>query len=66
MFLARKYTPAAYKEIGDYFGKRRHSTVISAEKTVTDWIKENAKLDSSRNLNVRDILRQVEAQLRVG
>ena len=40
MFLARKYTPAAYKEIGDYFGNRRHSTVISAEKTVEEWLRD--------------------------
>lgn len=66
MFLARKYTPAAYKEIGEYFGKRRHSTVISAEKTVEAWLSENAATPIARGLTVRDALRHVEAQLQVG
>lgn len=67
MFLARKYTPAAYQEIGEYFGKRRHSTVISAEKTVSGWLAENAKLQLPRGpLTIRDALRHVEASLHVG
>jgi chromosomal replication initiator protein len=66
MFLARKYTSAAYKEIGDYFGHRRHSTVISAEKTVEQWLQENAKLEGNRSVAVRDAIRHVEAQLQVG
>ncbi|MCA9128766.1 MAG: ATP-binding protein [Planctomycetales bacterium] len=66
MFLARKYTPAAYKEIGEYFGKRRHSTVISAEKTVESWLGETAEVACGRGLTVRDALRHVESQLQVG
>jgi len=66
MFLARKYTPSAYKEIGEYFGRRRHSTVISAEKTVESWLKENAQLEGPRQLSVRDAIRHVTAQLQVG
>ena len=66
MFLARKYTPAAYKEIGGYFGRRRHSTVISAEKTVNTWLEENSDLDLGRGITVRDAIRHVESQLQVG
>ncbi|MCC6511101.1 MAG: ATP-binding protein [Pirellulaceae bacterium] len=67
MFLARKYTPAAYQEIGEYFGNRRHSTVISAEKTVGGWLEENAKLQLPRGtLGIRDAMRHVEANLHVG
>jgi chromosomal replication initiator protein len=67
MFLARKYTPAAYQEIGDFFGHRRHSTVISAEKTVGSWLEENAKLQLPRgSLAIRDAVRHVEANLHVG
>ena len=67
MFLARKYTPAAYQEIGEYFGNRRHSTVISAEKTVSGWLADNAKLQLPRGpLTIRDALRHVEANLHVG
>ncbi len=67
MFLARKYTPAAYQEIGDFFGKRRHSTVISAEKTVETWLEENSKVNLARGaVTIRDALRHVEASLNVG
>ncbi len=40
MYLARKHTGAAYSEIGRFFGGRNHSTVISAEKKVVTWIKD--------------------------
>ena len=40
MYLARRHTGAAYSEIGRYFGGRNHSTVISAEKKVVGWLKE--------------------------
>ncbi len=40
MYLARRHTGAAYSEIGRYFGGRNHSTVISAEKKVDGWLKE--------------------------
>ncbi len=66
MFLARKYTPAAYKEIGDYFGNRRHSTVISAERTVEAWLRENTAMGDARGLTVRDAIRHVESHLQVG
>lgn len=66
MFLARKYTPAAYKEIGDYFGRRRHSTVISAEKTVESWLGDNTGISLGKGLTIRDAIRHVESQLQVG
>lgn len=66
MFLARKHTPSAYKEIGSYFGKRRHSTVISAQKTVETWLTDNAELELGRGLSVREAIRQVESRLQVG
>jgi chromosomal replication initiator protein len=40
MYLARKHTGAAYSEIGRFFGGRSHSTVISAEKKVAGWLKD--------------------------
>ncbi len=43
MFLARKHTGAAYSEIGRFFGGRNHSTVISAEKKVLGWLKDEAR-----------------------
>jgi chromosomal replication initiator protein len=38
MYLARKHVGASYSEIGQYFGGRNHSTVISAEKKVESWL----------------------------
>lgn len=40
MYLARKHTGIAYTEIGRYFGGRNHSTVISAEKKVESWLRD--------------------------
>ena len=40
MYLARKHTGCAYSEIGRFFGGRNHSTVISAEKKVAGWLKD--------------------------
>ncbi len=38
MWLARKHTRAALSEIGRYFGRRSHSTVVSAQKRVDRWV----------------------------
>ncbi len=67
MFLARKYTRAAYSEIGQYFGNRQHSTVISAQKKVEDWLESNLSMDHNRgSISVREMLRNLEATLQVG
>ena len=64
MYLARKHTGAAYSEIGRFFGGRNHSTVISAEKKVLGWIKDearNALLAGFETMN--DILNTLERTL---
>jgi chromosomal replication initiator protein len=67
MWLARKYTRAAYLEIGEHFGHRSHSTVISANKKVEDWLAGGARIQLGHSdCDVRDIVRRVEAQLRTG
>lgn len=38
MFMSRRMTRSAYREIGLYFGGRDHSTVVAAEKKVAEWI----------------------------
>ena len=43
MYLARKHVGAAYSEIGNYFGGRNHSTVISAEKKVESWLRDEER-----------------------
>jgi chromosomal replication initiator protein len=67
MWLARKHTRAALSEIGQYFGQRSHSTVISAQKTVGKWMAEHAKLRlGSKDCEAEDAIRRVEAKLRAG
>lgn len=38
MFMSRRMTRSAYREIGMYFGGRDHSTVVAAERKVADWV----------------------------
>ncbi len=67
MWLARKYTRAAYTEIGEYFGHRSHSTVISAQKQVHRWMDGNQAVRLAYgNCDVQEALRRVESQIRVG
>lgn len=67
MWLARKHTRAAFSEIGDYFGRRKHSTVISANNKVTDWVEVGQTIELGHGLcQVKEALRRVESQLRIG
>lgn len=38
MYLCRKHTTAALREIGGHFGGRNHSTVLSADRSVSGWL----------------------------
>ncbi len=63
MWLSRKYTQAAWSEIGEYYGRRSHSTVISACRRVEQMIgRTHAPTGAGDRL--QDALRQVEAELR--
>jgi chromosomal replication initiator protein len=67
MFLARKYTRTALSEIGEYFGKRRHSTVISAHRKVEEWLASNDSISFGRNkVQVSEILKNIESILQIG
>jgi len=67
MWLARKFTRAAFSEIGEYFGRRSHSTVISAQKKVDHWLVDGGKVQlGPGDCDVRDALRRVEARLHTG
>lgn len=67
MFLARKHTDAALVEIGRHFGRRSHSTVISAQRTVDGWIAAGTTLRlAGAEWGVDEALRRVEEALRVG
>jgi chromosomal replication initiator protein len=67
MFLARRHTQAAYKEIGDFFGGRNHSTVVAAEKKIDTWLRAEKELTfAGRNWHLSDIMESIEQQLLAG
>ena len=67
MYLARKHTQAAYSEIGQYFGGRNHSTVISAERKIHDWLKDQTSIKiASQTWRLNDVLETLEQQLQAG
>lgn len=67
MWLARKYTRAAFSEISEYFGRRSHSTVISAEKKVNGWMAKGATVQLGLSeCRVEEAIRRVESQMRAG
>jgi chromosomal replication initiator protein len=67
MWLARKHTRAALSEIGHYFGRRSHSTVISAQKRVDGWMASGRPLDlAEHHWPADDAIRQVERRLAAG
>lgn len=64
MYLARKYTRAPLAEIGTFFGKRSHSTVISAQKKIEGLMAAGGEQPRTASLNLEEAIRRVEAQLR--
>ena len=67
MWLARKHTRSALSEIGDYFGKRSHATVISAQKRITGWMASGDSMQmADRPCQVEDAVRRVEERMRAG
>jgi chromosomal replication initiator protein len=65
MFLARKHTRVPLSEIGHFFGRRSHSTVISAQKKVERWMAAGSPLDlDGRRCGIEDAIRRVEESLR--
>ncbi len=67
MWLARKYTRSAYSEIGTYFGRRSHSTVISAAKQVNRWVQQGVPIQMAYGqCGIDEAIRRVESHIRVG
>ncbi len=67
MFLARKMTQAAYTEIGEHFGGRNHSTVMSAEKRVRTLLASDATVRAgTQEWKLGDLLVSLEQQLLTG
>jgi chromosomal replication initiator protein len=67
MFLARRHTTSALTEIGSYFGRRSHSTVIAAQKTVDAWVTQRSRIVlADASWDVEEAIRRVEDALRAG
>lgn len=65
MWLARKFTRAALSEIGDFFGRRSHSTVVSAQRKFDGLIAERGEIVVGDQLcQVEEAVRRIEAKLR--
>lgn len=67
MWLARKYTRLAFSEISEFFGRRSHTTVISAEQKVNEWRADGTQLRLGGNhWSAEEAIRRVESRLRTG
>ena len=67
MYLARKLTRAPLSEIGAYFGRKSHSTVISASKKIEGWMAKQAPLQvANAAVSLEETIRRVEERLRAG
>ncbi len=64
MWLARKHTRAALAEIGYFFGGRKHSAVLSAQKKVDEWLQAHEQIDGAEGaFTVNDVVELVERKL---
>ena len=67
MWLARKYTRSALTEIGHYFGRRSHSTVISAQRRVDQWLTSGVPVAlADRTWEIDEAIRHIERRLQAG
>ena len=65
MWLARKHTRAALSEIGSFFGRRSHSTVLSAQKRIDRWMASGKRIELADGAwNVGEAIQQIEKRLR--
>ncbi len=65
MWLARKYTRSAWSEIGEFFGRNSHSTVISAHHRVEKLIAQQGRIGmADQSCQVDEAIRRLETALR--
>jgi len=66
MYVARRLTKAAWREIGQYFGGRDHSTVVAASKRVDEWISDSIPVNqpnSCRGTTWAEVVQEIEDRL---
>ncbi len=67
MFLARRLTGTAYAEIGQFFGGRNHSTVVSAERRIEALVSKCSSLKIGASVwTVEELVESLERQILVG
>ncbi|MCA9109565.1 MAG: chromosomal replication initiator protein DnaA [Planctomycetaceae bacterium] len=67
MYLSRRLTACAYSEIGEFFGKRNHSTVMAAERKVRRLIDENGDIRvCAEEWPLKELVDSLESQLKMG
>lgn len=67
MYLARKLTEIPYSEIGEYFGGRNHSTVMSAERKIEAQLGSNGTVRiSSETWELQDLIDTLKDRIQAG
>jgi chromosomal replication initiator protein len=65
MWLACNLTRSALGEISEFFGRRSHSTVISAQKKIERMVSEGKNISvANHNCSVEEAIRKVQRALR--
>jgi chromosomal replication initiator protein len=66
MFLARKWTRAALSEISRTLGRKSHSTVVSAQHKVSEWLADGKTVPLAHGrCGLEDAIKRIEARLRL-
>ncbi len=66
MFLARKWTRAGLSEISRTLGRKSHSTVVSAQHKVNEWLADGKTMSLGHaQCRVEDTIKRIESQLRL-
>ena len=55
IYIARELTEIAYTELGNEFGGKDHSTIMTAYKKIAEQIKIDPSLESKIQLYIREI-----------
>lgn len=67
MYLSRILTETPYSEIGNYFGGRNHSTVMSAEKKITEQLSNNGTIRvSTETWELQDLIETLKDRIQAG
>lgn len=67
MYLARTMTETPYSEIGEYFGGRNHSTVMSAERKISQQLRDNGTVRvSTETWELKDLIETLKDRIQAG